>query len=1097
MNKTLPLFTGYWCTNFYRSTVQISHRKRHRAFLLTLLLLLQAAAIGQTYYGTLRGIVSDATGAAVPNVEVTVTNIETNVSQKFPSNDVGNYVAPNLIPGRYRVTVEHAGFKKFIVEDIEVVATGDRRVDVKLEVGAVADSVTVTSGAQLIETERATISDVKSNQVFTYMPINASFRSVWRMLQLTPGLNGSLYAGNGQGRNSTFTIDGMPVRDGWTGGSFGPAFTYLDSYRELRTDMVSVNASGGTSAQIAVVSESGTNALHGEAWLHYNAIGFQARNFFAPQRPHGPPIFRPNLKVGGPVLIPKLYDGRNRTFFHFSWQGLRGSQNPYTTNLLVPNAAFRSGDFSALSTPLIDPLSGTAFPGNRIPANRISSVSKYYQDTFYPAVNSPGDRFTAVSVFPNKSDQYTGRLDHKLSNANSFFFRGMHQTYWYESFDGGNNPNVGKYEQWRDQHHMVLSDTHIVSPQVLNEFRFGYARDESEYGGSNPGLKVVQDSGLQLAGLPDVTALPRMDITGFSSISQSGLNGWLWSNFMIQETVHYTTGKHNFKFGMELGKYNGKQYATSPSEIYGAYGFDGRFSGNPYADFLLGIMTSSSRRTSVGPVYPHRLNKEFFVTDDWKVTPNLSLNLGVRYSILDPGTIEQNLIANFHPASNALVVPDEAAKSRVHPGFPSNIPIVTADAAGLSNKLLNMDYNNFAPRLGFAWRPGWTKDFVIRGGAGMYYVAMQPYISDGGGAPFELPESFTNSVVNGRPDFAFPSPFPTRGFTAVPGGLSAGGMNPDLRTPYTLQFSLTVEKEIAGMGISGSYISTQGRKNVWGYNLNQVPADTQPYTVKFARVPFPYLLGVNYQINGAGHNYHSGFIKAERRFKRGLYYQAHLTLAKSMADDWSSSSEDAFNRARDVSQGGAIPRWRGVMLALYDLPFGKGQTFGTDLPGFLNQIIGNWSIGGTYVAQTGLYFTPSFSGVDPSNTNIRSGRPDRIADGNLPSEERTIQRWFDTSAFVVPPAGIGRFGTSGAFILEGPGVNVFHFGANKEFVLHEKARMKLEMVSTNFFNHPNFANPSATVATSAFGQILSTSGGSSTSSGEGPRDFSFTLRFIF
>jgi hypothetical protein len=173
--------------------------------------------------------------------------------------------------------VEHAGFKKFIAEDVELVATADRRVDVKLEVGTVADSVTVTSGAQLIETERATISDVKSNQVFTYMPINANFRSVWRMLQLTPGLNGSLYAGNGQGRNATFSIDGMPVRDGWTGNSFGPALTYLDSYRELRTDMVSVNASGGTSAQVAVVSESGTNTLHGEAWLHYNAIGFQVR----------------------------------------------------------------------------------------------------------------------------------------------------------------------------------------------------------------------------------------------------------------------------------------------------------------------------------------------------------------------------------------------------------------------------------------------------------------------------------------------------------------------------------------------------------------------------------------------------------------------------------------------------------------------------------------------------------------------------------------------------------------------------------------------------------------------------------------------------
>jgi len=1061
-----------------------------------LVLMLAPAMLCQTYYGTIRGTVADSTGAAAPNVNVTVTNLETNISQKLVSNEVGNYVAPNLIPGKYRVTAEHSGFKKFIADDIELVATADRRVDLRLEVGAIAESVTVTGGAQLIETERATISDVKSNQVFTYMPINASFRSIWRMLQLAPGLNGSLYAGNGAGRNATFSIDGMPVKDGWTGNSFGPAFTYLDSYREIRADMVSVNASAGTTAQIAVVSESGTNDVHGEAWLHYNAIGFTARNFFAPARPHGPPVFRPNLKIGGPLYLPKLYDGRNRTFFHFSWQGLRGSQSPYTTNLVVPNAAFRAGDFSALSARLVDPLNGNPFAGNLIPASRISPVAKYYQETFYPLPNTAGDRFTAVTVFPNSSNQYAGRLDHKLSEANSLFLRGLNQTYSYTNYDGGTNPKIGIYSQWRDQHHVVLSDTHVVSPRMLNEFRLGYARDESEYGGSIPGLATVQAAGLQLSGLPDVVGLPRMNVTGFASIYQSGLNGWLWSNFMLQETFHYIRGKHNLRFGVEIAKYNGRQYATSPSEIYGAYNFIDRFSGNPYADFLLGIMDSSSRRTSVGPVYPHRLNKEFFVTDDWKVSPNLSFNLGVRYALLDPGTIEQNLIANFYPKANALVIPDEAAKSRIHPGFPANIPIVTAGSAGLTNKLLNIDRNNFAPRFGFAWRPNPAKNFVVRGGAGVYYVAMQPYVSDGGGAPFELAESFTNSVVNGVPDFSFPRPFPTRGFTAVPGGLSANGMDPDLRTPYTLQFNLTVEKQVGDMGLSASYISTQGRKNTWGYDLNQVPADTQPYAQKFARVSFPYLLGINYTIGGAGHNYHAGYIKAERRFKRGLYYQAHLTLAKSMGDDW-TGSEDAFDRRRDRGQGGAIPRWRGVALALYDLPFGKGKQFGSGLPKGVNAVLGNWSIGGTYVAQTGQYFTPGFSGVDPSNTNRRTGRPDRIGDGNLPTGQRTLQRWFDTSAFVAPPAGIGRFGNSGAYILEGPGLNVFHFGANKEIVFRERARLKLEMVSTNFFNHPNFNFPAATIGTSTYGQILSTSGGSSSSSGEGPRDFSLTMRFIF
>jgi hypothetical protein len=383
-------------------------------------LLLAPACNAQTYYGTIRGSVMDSTGAAFPGVEVNITNLETNIRQTAISNEVGNYQAPNLIPGRYRVSAEKAGFKSIVVDNVELVAMADRRVDLRLEVGAVTESVTVSGGAQLVETERATFSDVKSNYVFTYMPVVSNYRSIWRMLDLSPMANyttGSNYAGNGQGRNTTFTMDGIKVKDGWTGGTFGPSLTYLDSYREFRFDLVSANATAGTSANVTVVSESGTNEVHGEAWLHYNATGFGARTYFSPTRATGPPIFRPNIKIGGPVFLPKIYDGRNRTFLHYAWQGLRGSQTPYVANAVVPSAAFRSGDFSSISGALNDPLSGAPFPDKRIPATRISGVSKYFQDTFYPAVNSGTDRFTGVFVFPNWSDQHTVRADHKISNA--------------------------------------------------------------------------------------------------------------------------------------------------------------------------------------------------------------------------------------------------------------------------------------------------------------------------------------------------------------------------------------------------------------------------------------------------------------------------------------------------------------------------------------------------------------------------------------------------------------------------------------------------------------------------------------------------------
>ncbi len=1073
-------------------------RRRSRGISSTLLLIAAFVLVfavpsgAQTSYGTILGTVTDSTGAHVPGVEVTVTNVATNISQKVAGNEVANYLVPNLVPGRYRVSAERSGFKKFVAEDVALASTQVYRVDIRLEVGALTESVSVTIGAQLIETERSTVTAVTSREVYTYLPVNSGFRSLWRIMLLTPtvvgGGFGNYIAGNSRGSNSVFTIDGIPMIDGWSGNAIGPAFSYMDSFQEFRVDIAGVNASGGTTANVTAVSEGGTNHLHGEAWLHYGAVGFRARPFFAQSRPSGPPSYRPNLKIGGPVWLPKLYDGRNRTFFHFTYQGLRGSQAPQVSNFVVPSTAFRAGDFSGLATPIRDPLSGSPFALNRIPTARISGVSKYFQDTFYPEANTGVDRFGNVSVFPNLDNLYVGRLDQKITDRNLFFFRAFFHHFEFTQWDGGSNPKIGIYNQFRDQYNVVIADTHTFSPRWINDLRLGYGSDYSEGTGPLRGQDVVRAAGLQLADLTDVKAMPAMSITGFQSLAQTNLFLWKWGNYYLNEALLHTRGRHNFRFGMDLSSYNGRLLNTSPSATYGSYGFNGRFAGNPYADFLLGLMDGSSRSTSVGPVHRHRLNKEFYFTDDFKISSRLSLTYGLRHSLLDPGFTDENLVSNFNPFQKALVVPDAASLGRVHPGFPKNVPIITAQQAGLGRRLVHGDSNNFAPRVGFAWRPGSRNDLVVRGGAGLYYYTQQPNPSEGGGAPYELRENFTNQIVGGVPSFIFPKPFPTTGF--VLGGTGAGGLNPYLRTPYSWQYNFAVDKEAFGMGFTLSYIATLSRKNPWTRDLNQVPADARPYAVKLAQVPFPYLFTANFTENGFSHNYHGAFIKAERKLRGGFFYSTNLTWSKSVGDDW-GGVEDAFDRRRERSQGGQIPHWRFISSGLYELPLGRGKRFAASAPKAVNHIIGNWMLSGNYVAQTGVWFTPAFSGVDPSNTNRRSGRPDRIADGNLAKGQRTLQRWFDTSAFLAPPAGVGRFGSSGAFILEGPGLNVFHFGANKDIVVHERLRLRLDMVATDFFNHPNFGNPSATIGTSSYGQILGTI------ADDGNRNFSLTLRVLF
>ncbi len=1075
-----------------------SHTRRPASTALTalgvalLLFLLPAVLAAQTYYSTIRGTATDNSGAVLVGLVVKAREINTGQEYETVTNEVGNYALQTLLPGVYTITAELPGFKQFVVSDIQLDARADRRVDVIMEPGDVTESITVTAGAQVIETERATLADTKPAEIFKVVPINPNYRSIWRMLVLSPTNVKTYKGGNVDYENSTYSIDGLQMRDGWNGGNTAvSAFAYMEAYREYKVEVAGVNASGATSTNVAIVSENGTNELHGEAWLHYNALGLNARPFFSKNRPHGPPIFRPNAKIGGPIYLGKLYDGRNKSFFHFSWQGLRGSQYPRQANFVVPNEAYRRGDFSSLSKQLVDPLTGQPLPGNVIPSSRISSVSKYFQEKYYPLPNSPGDRYNDILTPTTRGDYYSVRVDHRVSQKNSLFGRFLKSKGRTLSPTGGNNPLVGQRDQWRYAIQVVFSDTHVFSPTLVNVIRAGYSRDDSQLHGEQWGPDVVRESGLILEGLNPVYALPQMDIKGFNSISQIRHGAYTWSNYYLQETLSWTKGRHNFKFGMDWDNINGRLYQTPASEVYGRYDFNGRFSGFSYADFLFGIMNKSRRRTSVGLVYPHQDNFGFFVTDDFKVNPRLTLNFGLRYQWMTPRTVEQDLIANFDPALNALVVPSSQALSRVHPGFPKAVNIITADKAGVGRGLVHPDKNNFAPRFGFAWRPGFAEDFVIRGGAGIYYVALHPYIGHGGGAPFELNESFTNEIKDGQPAFAFPKPFPASTF--VLGGTGAGGLNPYVRTPYSIQYTFTLEKQLGDFGVSGSYIGTLARKRIWNRDLNQPPANEIPYEDKRPFVPFPDLFWASVKDNGANHNYHALVAKVERRMARGFYFQGHFTWSKSMGDDW-HTPEDAFNRAREYSQGPRIPHTRTVFLFVYELPFGRGKHFGGNWPKALDLIAGGWNISGTWVLDQGRYFHPTFRGRDPSNTNKFSGRADRIADGNLsqdrPKSER-LAKWFDTSAFVAPPAGIGRFGTSGAYVIRGPGMNVFHFYTGKDISFTERVKLRLEAQSTNFLNHPQFNWPGTTIGTSSYGRITSTN------RDYGSRWFQFTVRLSF
>jgi hypothetical protein len=487
-----------------------------------------------------------------------------------------------------------------------------------------------------------------------------------------------------------------------------------------------------------------------------------------------------------------------------------------------------------------------------------------------------------------------------------------------------------------------------------------------------------------------------------------------------------------------------------------------------------------------------------YIQDDWKLHKKLTLNLGLRYEWMSPFADKYDRMYNFDRQTGNLVVPTLTVIERdVVPIFPKSIAIVTAEEAGFPRRgLRHGDANNFDPRVGLAWRPFGHARSVVRAGFGVYNnnLSSSTFNTLSSGGPFTSNETFTNRIVGGAPIFQFPEPFLAVGTL---GAQNVSGVDPGLFNPYTLQTNVTVEQEVASTAFRVSYLLTRSVNLLYRRNFNQPPASPAPFDN--SRRPYPQYRNVTLVTNGANSAYHALQIEAERKMARGLYFQAGWTWAKQLAHQIDSGEqggtiEDAYDRARDRGDDLYLMRHRFISSYIWELPFGKGRKWLSGWLGVPGQIVGGWQIAGVTLLQTGQRFTPTFSGSDPSNTNTLGGRPDRIRNGNLPKKERTLDRWFDTGAFVVPPANAGRFGNAGIGILEGPGTINFDLGLHKNFHLAEGTRLEFSLSATNAFNHPNFRNPAANISsTLAVGRISSLQGQDES----GPRTVILGLRLDF
>lgn len=1048
------------------------------------LLLLPLPLVAQSNLGRLVGTVRDGSGAVVPGAPVVVINEGTSLRRNFVSTASGDYEVSNLAAGVYTVTAEVSGFKKYVRNGVILDAGQTVRTDVTLEIGDVGQEIRVEDASPtVVESETASISSSIGYEAHVLSPLSDG-NSPWGALTTLPnfrsGTSDFVYSIAGsRGAQNDFQVDGIGAPGG--GAPQGSSAMTMEATKELKVQAVNSSAEYSQPGIYQQVSRGGTDQLHGSVRYYHDTTALNARNFFsaskAPSHSH-----KFGLWVAGPLVLPRLYNGRHRTFFMLGYDGALspGSSN---SNATVPTAAMQQGDFSAFGKTIKDPFSGQAFPNFRLPASRFSPASAKLQSMFYPAPNYGNPLvFSALNYrtlydASGKSNNIDLRLDQKIADSNLFYARFGWIQYPARAW---NAPEIGPNSQLRNLRNGVVSDTHIFTPQVINEWRMGFQRSNNRYRGPYKGLDVVKQIGLQglKPGIPDGFGLPIMRITGLTTIFQTRQQVTLEQNYQMSDAITWIRGRHSFKGGTDIRR----QYPGGggiPDGTYGDFTFSGTYSGNAYSDFLLGLPQTSVRNYPAIPNRRRQWETGFFFQDDFKASPRVTLQLGLRYEYQTPTLNNDDLLYNFDPAAGRLVVPSELALKKVDPLFNPNIPIVVADGKSFPRGAVTTpDRNNFGPRIGVAFRPFGNGSFVIRSAYGIYYDKLGSGLAPGGG-PFTVgSDRFTNRFVDGAPLFQFPLPFPDLAMGASTSPPKVNGIDVHLRNPYIQQWNFTIEREVRRTGLRASYIGTKGTQVLYGRNINRLPPSTVAYTQN--RNVYPLYRDINVQSNGANSSYHALQLEGKRRLS-DLTFDGSYTWSNDISDsgdsgnDYGDSIPNPYDRKSERGREAYTMQHRIVANAMWRIPVGRGRRFLGGAPAVVNHVVGGWNTLWTAFIESGYWFNPVFSGVDPSNTNTLGGRPDRIRNGRL--DHPVLQRWFDPGAFVTPPPNAGRFGNSGNNVLEGPGARTLHLGISKEFTITEGLRLMMEGAGRNIFNHPSFGLPITDLSNPFVGQITSTRGG--------------------
>jgi hypothetical protein len=1125
------------------------------AVLFALLWVSSSRLEAQSTFGSIRGTVQDSSGASIPDTQITLHSIDENTDRTVTSDATGTYAFENVLANRYSIRARHDGFTETMVSGITLAARQDLRYTIQMKISEQATTVEVISSAQ-INTENGVIGDSKGTGDIGQLPLNFRASTTSPLAALATSSNvqqdsqGNIAIGGATSNMVGFSVDGISTTNVFNSAAGANPYPSPEGIAELKVTAFNNNAEFSQVGDVTFTSRGGTNNFHGSLFEYLQNNALDARVFnFAQKAPKHFNTF--GGSIGGPLSIPHVYDGHNKTFFFFDYEGnrRRASQAEQYT---VPTALERTGNLSELAptlpgaatgNPVLrNPSTGQPYPNFTIP--NVSPFATALLNKYYPLPNLPttlgGVNYQTLVPIPSNTDGFDARIDQVITSKQQVYARFNRKNLTVNVV----NPLLPNDVDSEHDRSFLVSHNYVISSRLLNEFRYGFTDTilspnfgiEGAAALQGLNLQVGGNQGVNVSNHPTDQGFPSIffsDGTNFTPIGRDHVGPTQSTTKQIADNITYTRGRHTIRAGVDIRwvRFAVPEIET-PSDDYGLFTFNqNTFTGSSFGDLLLGAPNTTYFAVTGPRDNAGGMQTGIYGQDQWQVNDRLTVNFGLRWELLPPFVDKNGIAANFDPnysgqganGQGAIIINDFGLKtapaflasfnacglSGVNPNYNAATctPVVTNGQDGLPAGLRQQYLRNFDPRVSVAYRPFKDNKTVVRAGFGIFTVTALGQLQNNLESTPQAAVNLWQNNNGGTPLFTFPQVTPPGAGLQFGGGIFEQGVDPHYRDAQSAQWNLTVERELtSNTSFRISYVGMNSYRLNVTENLNQSKptTSTTPNPVPFQN------WGVIYSTYNLGkQNYQGLELEATHRMAHGLSYKANYTWAHNISDAQGDAPTAFQGETRygladlnrfdvNANRGNVVGtrRHRFLVTGTYELPFGKDRQWLNSSP-VVGGILGGWNVNTITLLETGPYLTPTDSvTADQTNTNPAAAgsivRPDQI--GNPIPVNRSPSNYFNFSAFAHTPLNAGRVGNAGVGTLEAPGTIAVSAGLAKIIAVRENWRLRFESTFTNVLNHTNYAPPVTNISNQASFGVLTAA---QTAENAGNRTGQIALRVEF